>query len=148
MATASASDASTPTVLALGNVYDSLPPLGSAEEEFLELVSGRKAKLQRIVTTGQTSDSWYDQDDDELCLVLRGSAKLSFASAFTLRQGRTVDEALKSTNSEEGEGEVKLKEGNWIFIPAHCRHKVSWTPKDRQVVWLALHLEKEETGKK
>ena len=32
-----------------------------------------------------------------------------------------------------------LGPGDWVDIPAHCRHRVEWTDLDQPTVWLAVH---------
>ena len=32
-----------------------------------------------------------------------------------------------------------LGPGDWVDIPAHCRHRVEWTDPDQPTVWLAVH---------
>ena len=41
----------------------------------------------------------------------------------------------------EGETEVRvLRPGDYLLIPAHCRHRVEWTDPEQKTVWLALHF--------
>ena len=30
--------------------------------------------------------------------------------------------------------------GDWVILPAHCRHRVAWTDPVRETLWLAVHL--------
>ena len=30
--------------------------------------------------------------------------------------------------------------GDWVWLPARCRHRVAWTDPDAPTVWLAVHL--------
>ena len=94
--------------------------VASADEVFDELLRGGEFKLQRIVSTGQTTPpgQWYDQSDHEWVVLLSGGAKIVFE-----------DEAEP----------VCLGPGDWIDIPAHKRHRVEWTDPNQQTVWLALH---------
>ena len=40
----------------------------------------------------------------------------------------------------EGETEMRvLRPGDYLLIPAHCRHRVEWTDPAQKTVWLALH---------
>jgi cupin 2 domain-containing protein len=99
----------------LANLPTKLP-----DERFDELLRGDGFRLERIVSTGQATpaEQWYDQDHAEWVLVLRGSAQLQF----------------------EGEAEaVALGPGDYVLIPAHCRHRVQWTDDCESTVWLALH---------
>jgi cupin 2 domain-containing protein len=105
----------------LANLVSALPD-ASAGEITEALLSARGVRLERIVSCGQVSPPghWYDQDEAEWVLVLSGSARLAIAG--------------------EPEEHV-LREGDAIFLPAHCRHRVTWTDPDRPTVWLALFID-------
>jgi cupin 2 domain-containing protein len=97
-----------------------LPAQPVADEIFEGLVERPGVRIERIVSTGQTTpeDEWYDQARDEFVLLVAGAAKLRV----------------------EGEAEDRaLAQGDWLFIPAHCRHRVTWTREDPPTVWLAVH---------
>lgn len=99
-----------------GNLFEQIVrPL--ADELVTTLASGRLARVERIVSRGQTSppDFWYDQDEAEYVLLVAGSAVLEFEDSR-----RT------------------LGPGDWIDIPAHVRHRVAWTAPDMDTVWLAV----------
>ena len=99
-----------------GNLFDKIPE--HIEKEIFEvLVEQPGLSIQRILTQGQTTD-WLKQDTDELVVLLAGSAKLLF---------------------EEGNREIKMKPGDYVQIPAGCRHRVSWTDPRQKSVWLAVH---------
>ena len=34
---------------------------------------------------------------------------------------------------------VVLEPGDYINIPAHVKHRVEWTSRDEETVWLAVH---------
>ena len=89
-------------------------------EVFTELLSHPRARIERIVSYGQATpeDKPYDQNHDEWVLLLRGAARLWL----------------------EGEPERTLRPGDHVFIPARCRHRVTWTAYDEPTVWLAVHL--------
>jgi cupin 2 domain-containing protein len=92
-----------------------------ADEELLgDLLRRPGVRIERIVSTGQASppDFWYDQDWDEWVVVLAGSAGLVL----------------------EGETETRLGPGDYVFLPAHRRHRVAWTDADAPTVWLAVHI--------
>ncbi len=78
-------------------------------------------RIERIVSTGQATPvgEWYDQENDEFVLLVSGAARLRIA-------GEAEDRAIE--------------EGGWVFLPAHCRHRVTWTRDDPPTVWLALHF--------
>ncbi len=101
------------------NIFDHMPS-GGGDEDVTTLLEAAGARLVRIVSTGQATPDgeWYDQDDNEWVVVLRGSAGLRV----------------------EGEDDVRvLSAGDYVDIPAHIRHRVEWTDADAPTVWLALH---------
>ncbi|MBI5758646.1 MAG: cupin domain-containing protein [Planctomycetales bacterium] len=101
-----------------GNLFT---PVGSASAEvFNELLRGGEFKLEQIVSTGQVTPTgqWFYQDTDEWVALLSGGARLLF---------------------EGDSDETVLHPGDYVNIPAHRRHRVTWTDPERETVWLALH---------
>jgi cupin 2 domain-containing protein len=100
-----------------GNLLSDLPPL-SKKETFETLFQSQAARIERIVSHSSSSPDgfWYDQNDDEWVLIIKGSATLRFES-----------------------DEVKvMKEGDHLLIPRHCRHRVDHTSEE--TIWLAVHV--------
>ncbi|MCG7549534.1 cupin domain-containing protein [Pseudoalteromonas sp. Of7M-16] len=88
-------------------------------DEFFEVIaSSDDVKIERIISRGHTSPQtgWYDQAQNEWVIVLQGEGQLTFSD------GRVVT----------------LVAGEHINIPAHCKHKVSWTKPDTDTIWLAV----------
>jgi cupin 2 domain-containing protein len=105
---------------AAGSLFDHLPDDDFEAEQFDTLLEGGRFRLLRIVSNGQTTPDgqWLDQDDDEWVVVITGAAVVRL----------------------EGEEQARaLTPGEWLFLPAHCRHRVEWTAPDQPTVWLALH---------
>jgi len=101
-----------------GNIYSAVS--GSLKKEFFEvLIEQGDLKIERIVSKGHCSPEtgWYDQDKNEWVLLLKGSAELTFANNDT----------------------IHLKEGDYLHIPPHRKHKVSWTDPNQETFWLAVH---------
>lgn len=100
------------------NIFE-LIPAALHEELFEELASRGGVKIERIVSFGHTTPEleWYNQDGEEWVLLLKGEAILSF-----------VDE-----------DDIRLKAGDYINIPAHKKHRVSWTKPHEETIWLAVH---------
>jgi cupin 2 domain-containing protein len=103
---------------AMNNLYASIPP--HLPDELIEaLLETPAVRIERIVSHGQASPAgfWYDQEQGEWVVVLKGRAKLLF----------------------EGEEEAKeMGPGDHVNIPAHRRHRVEWTTSDEPTVWLAV----------
>lgn len=104
----------------MGNIFCSLPDK-SEHESFEELLRHENIKIERIVSQGHASPEkgWYDQKGNEWVIVLEGAGSILFESG----------------------GEVNLKKGDYLNIPAHTRHKVTWTDPDSVTIWLAIHYD-------
>ncbi len=102
----------------LENIFAALP-VKQRKEIFDVLLQNSNIRIERIISQGHTSPAsgWYDQEDNEWVLVLEGAGTILF---------------------EDGR-EVKMRKGDYLHIPAHAKHKVSWTDPDRQTIWLAVH---------
>jgi cupin 2 domain-containing protein len=99
------------------NLFANLPELSSSEHS-LSLFENPSVKIERIVSQSYSSPPgfWYDQNDDEWVIVVRGEATLEF---------------------EEGEL-VRMKTGDYVTIPRHVKHRVQQT--DAKTIWLAVHI--------
>ena len=100
------------------NLFDDIPT--NLPEELVEVLAvSEHIRIERIVSTGHASPDgfWYDQEEAEWIVVLKGEAELLF----------------------EGDVEpVQLKPGGFVNIPAHRKHWVKWTTPDEPTVWLAV----------
>ena len=61
---------------------------------------------------------WYDQNTDEWVLLLQGETKLEFE-----------DNEIK-----------EMKAGDYIFIPAHKKHRIKHSSIEPKCIWLAIHI--------
>lgn len=103
-----------------GNLFSAIRA-DAPDEEIRELLMLPGARIERIVSTGQSSPEgfWYDQDFAEWVVLLVGAARVSV----------------------EGEDAPRLLgAGDYLFIPAHTRHRVDWTDPADTTIWLAIHL--------
>jgi cupin 2 domain-containing protein len=108
-----------------GNMLSGLPQGALPDEAVDTLLAGPHVRIERIVSTGQATPEgeWYDQDDDEWVLLVSGAARLKI---------------------EGEERDRSLQPGDWLLLPAHCRHRVTWMEAEPATVWLAIHLAKAE----
>ncbi len=105
-----------------GNIFSNIPEV-LPQEDFSSIVASKDLRLDRIVSRGHSTpeDQWYDQEQDEWVIVLKGKAVIRFeCPAITMTMGP----------------------GDYVFIPAHKRHRVEWTSEEEDTVWLALHFSK------
>ncbi|AFY60972.1 cupin domain-containing protein [Synechococcus sp. PCC 6312] len=98
------------------NLYQSQNP--SNQEEFVTLLHSQAWRLEQIMSHGQASPPgfWYDQAEAEWVALLQGTAILEIAN----------------------QGLVNLVAGDYLLLPAHCRHRVVETSEN--AIWLALHF--------
>ena len=87
------------------------------KEVFTTLISAANVRIERIVSHGHASPEvfWYDQDEYEWVIVLKGAARLRFEDSI-----------------------LEMKPGDFVNIPAHKRHRVEWTTPDEPTIWLAI----------
>jgi cupin 2 domain-containing protein len=99
------------------NIFHDLAEL-SDQEELSILFQKPCATIERIVSQSHSSPPgfWYDQDEDEWAIVLRGDATLEF---------------------ERGDF-VRMKEGDYVTIPRHVKHRVHQTGPE--TIWLAVRI--------
>lgn len=92
------------------NLFD-YPKEAFPEEIITILEKNETVRIEKIVSCGQTT-SWYDQEENEWVLLLKGEAELEFETH-----------------------KRKLSAGDYIVIPKHSRHRVS---KTTQCIWLCM----------
>ena len=99
------------------NLFADLPRL-LPDELFTTLLEAANVRIERIVSHGHASPEgfWYDQDQHEWVVVLKGAARLRFE-----------------------DGTVEMKPGDFVNIPAHKKHRVEWTTPDEPTIWLAVY---------
>jgi cupin 2 domain-containing protein len=102
------------------NIFEQLPR-DLEQEAFEKIIEREHVAIERIVSRGHTSPDagWYDQARCEWVMLLQGAASLEF---------------------EDG-AEVTLRAGDYLDIPAHARHRVTWTAHDVETIWLAVHYQ-------
>lgn len=100
------------------NIFATIPE--NLNDELVELLAqNQQVKIERIISKGHTSPAtgWYEQEEAEWVMVLKGSAIIAF----------------------EGDNDINLEAGDHINIPAHTKHRVKWTAPETETVWLAVY---------
>lgn len=105
------------------SLFDKIPNNLPAEV-FENLVVTPNMRIERIISHGHSSPDektgdgqWYNQNQNEWVMVVKGHAKLRFEKDNQL---------------------IELKPGMHIDIKAHVKHKVEWTTPDEPTIWLAV----------
>ncbi len=98
------------------NLFAEIPP-ALPDELVQTLVAAPGVRIERIESHGHASppDFWYDQDEAEWVVVVQGATRLRFE-----------------------DGEIEMRPGDFVNIPAHRRHRVEWTIPYEPTVWLAV----------
>ena len=101
-------------------------PQDLPEELFSEIFKNESLRIERIVSKGHSSDPdfWYEQDEHEWVIVLQGEAELEYA-----------DGAVK-----------RLQPGDYVLIPAVCKHRVKSSSVEPRCIWLALFFKGDLNG--
>ena len=99
------------------NIFGGIPA-ELPSEIFEDIISTESLRIERIVSKGQVSPDigWYDQDENEWVIVLSGYGVVEYANGI----------------------KVTLKQGDYLNIKAHEKHRVSETSLDEPTVWLAV----------
>ncbi len=104
------------------NLFKHIPE-DLSDEIFEDIVCSEHVRIERIISHGHTSPeqtatdkAWYDQDEHEWVVVLSGFGELEF------EDGRLI----------------RLEKGDYLNIPAHCKHRVSATAANEPTIWLAV----------
>jgi cupin 2 domain-containing protein len=97
------------------NIFSNLPK--STDEVIEILVRSPNVRIERIISSGNSSPDgfWYDQDENEWVIVLQGSAKIEFEDEM-----------------------IDLKSGDYLFIPSNKKHRVAESSTTEETIWLAI----------
>lgn len=102
----------------INNLFDIQESVGKTNE-ILEILADGSAKIERIISQGQITpeNTWFDQDQDEWVVLLQGKSTILF----------------------EENNEIQLNTGDYLLIPAHQKHRVTYTSTSPACIWLAIH---------
>lgn len=101
------------------NLFADIPE--NLKDELIEIIIHTSSfRMERIVYQGHCSPGgfWYDQNENEWVILLKGSAGLRF---------------------DDKEELVVLHPGDYLHIDRYQRHRVEWTDPGQETVWLAVY---------
>ncbi len=104
-------------MIKLRNIFSEIPK--DLPEELIETLEKKdNIKIERIISKGHITkkERWYDQDKNEFVLVIKGNSIILF----------------------EDNEEIKMTEGDYIIIPKRIKHKVIYTDKNKDTIWLTI----------
>lgn len=101
----------------MANIFSNIPS-ELPNEIFEDIIITEKLRVERIISKGQTSPDigWYDQNENEWIIVLSGYGVIEYING----------------------AKVILKQGDYLNIKAHEKHRVIETSSDEATVWLAI----------
>ena len=103
-----------------GNFFANIPR-NIDDEVFDTILASDGCEIKRIISKGHQSSPnyWYDQERNEWVMVLKGAAALKFENSKKI---------------------LEMMPGDYVHIPAHCKHRVEWTDPDVETIWLAMYF--------
>ena len=95
-----------------------LPSGCAGGEVFEEILKSENVRIERISSSGHISPEnfWYDQPENEWVILLQGEAIIGFTDGV----------------------ETRLNNGDYLFLPAHQKHRVVFTSREPPCIWLAV----------
>jgi cupin 2 domain-containing protein len=87
-------------------------------QEMIEtIIKTDSIRIERIISQGHKSEPgfWYDQCENEWVMLLQGIATLEFEK-----------------------DSLQLLPGDYINIPAHCKHRIAATDDNLKTIWLTI----------
>ena len=102
------------------NIFDltTFDSNSSSSEIISKILVRENLSIEKIISFGSPKiDNWYDQIFDEWVILLKGASSLEF----------------------EDNEIIDLVEGDYLFIPAHKKHRVIKISEDQPCFWLAIH---------
>jgi cupin 2 domain-containing protein len=104
------------------NIFADIPDdlTDMKDELFQTILQTSGFRVERIVSHGHSSPEgfWYDQDENEWVILLKGSAGLLFEYQNDI---------------------LVLNPGDYLHIERHQRHRVEWTDLKQETIWLVVH---------
>ena len=97
------------------NIFE-LPEFPLPEELTTILAENKNIRIERIISTGQVSKDWYDQDETEFVVLLEGNAVIEY------KDGKVVE----------------MIKGDTLLVKPHEKHRVSYTSSEPPCVWLCV----------
>lgn len=101
----------------MANIFSDIPA-EIPNEIFEDIITTEKLRVERIVSKGHVSpdSQWYDQTENEWVIVLSGYGVIEYING----------------------DKVTLRQGDYLHIKAHAKHRVVETSTDENTVWLAI----------
>ena len=117
------------------NIFD-LKDLSVNEEIIKILFKNENVKIEKIISTGQTTD-WQESNINEFVILVQGNAEIEYYENKNLKTNENIMKNLKNTNDMK----LQLGKGDIILIKKGERHRVSYTSKNPCCVWICIFFD-------
>jgi hypothetical protein cdivTM_09823 len=122
------------------NIFD-LKDLSANEEIIKILFKNENVKIEKIISTGQTTD-WQESNKNEFVILVQGNAEIEYydnriCENKNFKTNENIMKNLKNTNDMK----LQLEKGDIILIKKGERHRVSYTSKNPCCVWICIFFD-------
>ena len=122
------------------NIFD-LKDLSVNEEIIKILFKNENVKIEKIISTGQTTD-WQESNKNEFVILVQGNAEIEhydnrICEDKNFKTNENIMKNLKNTNDMK----LQLGKGDIILIKKGERHRVSYTSKNPCCVWICIFFD-------
>ena len=122
------------------NIFD-LKDLSVNEEIIKILFKNENVKIEKIISTGQTTD-WQESNKNEFVILVQGNAEIEYydnriCEDKNFKTNENIMKNLKNTNDMK----LQLGKGDTILIKKGERHRVSYTSKNPCCIWICIFFD-------
>ena len=122
------------------NIFD-LKDLSVNEEIIKILFKNENVKIEKIISTGQTTD-WQESNKNEFVILIQGNAEIEYYRTRSCEDknfnaNENIIKNIKNTNDMK----LQLGRGDVILIKKGERHRISYTSKNPCCVWICIFFD-------
>ena len=122
------------------NIFD-LKDLSVNEEIIKILFKNENVKIEKIISTGQTTD-WQESNKNEFVILIQGNAEIEYydnriCEDKNFKTNENIMRNLKNTNDMK----LQLGKGDIILIKKGERHRVNYTSKNPCCIWICIFFD-------
>ena len=117
------------------NIFD-LKDLSDKEEIIKILAENANVKIEKIISTGQTTD-WQESDKNEFVILIQGEAEIEYFENKNFGKNENIIENQKNTNNKK----LQLAKGVTVLINIGERLRVCYTSTNPCCIWICIFFE-------
>ena len=117
------------------NIFD-LKDLSEKEEVVRILTENENVKIEKIISTGQTTD-WQKSDKNEFVILVQGTAEIEYFESKDYKKSDNTMKNKKDINNKK----LRLGKGDTVLINKGERHRVSYTSKNPCCIWICIFFD-------